>query len=210
MTSWHKKYPEQVHQVSRMVMRIVFLMLALFLNACGGLPAFFDTGGSSSNSHQVYADWPEGWRTFQPAITDREAAKEGLRSFATHDGFGLQIIRLSQRSITDAFKYTKKTLSPDMLPLQVARIIADDIRANPDVVDLIISEMSPATLAGSEAFRLNLNYRSKAGLRRQSIVYGCIDKGLLTLLSFDAPRRHYFSPDLPTFERMKDSVIWIS
>ncbi|MDP9132156.1 MAG: DUF1795 domain-containing protein [Nitrospirota bacterium] len=86
----------------------------------------------------------------------------------------------------------------------------DDVRANPDIVDLKVIENGPAILAGGPAFKLHLTYRSKSGLLRQSVRYGCVDKGMLVTLSFDAPKQYYFSHDLAAFEQMKNSLHWKS
>lgn len=192
--------------------RIVAVMLMLSLGGCVGRSAQLVPVGSQTvlNTDQIEAEWPQGWMTFRPAEKDEEAVKQGLLFMVTRDGFSLQTMRLNKRPLEGEFKHTQKKLSASMLPQEAAAIILDDIRANPDVVDLKIVENGPATLAGSQGFRVNYTYRSKTGLLRQAVTYGCIDKGSLATLGFDAPKRHYFSLDLATFEKVKDTLRWIS
>lgn len=194
------------------LLRIVAGILMLSLGGCVGRSAQLVPAGSQTvlSTDQLEAEWPQGWMTFRPAEKDEEAVKQGLLFMATRDGFGLQTMRLNKRPLDGEFKYTQKKLSATMLPQEVAAIFLDDIRSHPDIVELKIVENGPATLAGSQGFRANYTYRSKSGLLRQAVTYGCIDKGMLITLGFDAPKRHYFSLDLPTFEQVKDTVRWTS
>ena len=89
-------------------------------------------------------------------------------------------------------------------------MLLDDIRSNSSIVDLKILENGPATLAGSQGFKIHYTYRNKSGLLRQSLAYGCLDRGMLTTLTFDAPQRHYFALDLTIFEQVKESLRWKS
>lgn len=194
------------------LIRCVILMLILSLCACIGRQAQWAPAEAqiASSSDQLEAEWPQGWMTLRPAEKDETAAKEGLLLMGTRDGFALQTIRLSKRPLEGEFKYTQKRLAAGMLPQEAAEIVLDDFRANPEIVDLKIIEHGPASLAGSPAFKLSLTYRSKSGLLRQRVRYGCLDKGMLVSLSFDAPKQYYFSHDLDTFERMRNSLHWKS
>jgi hypothetical protein len=162
------------------------------------------------SSDQLETEWPQGWMTLRPAEKDETAAKEGLLLMGTRDGFGLQTIHLSKRPLEAEFKYTQKKLAAGMLPQEAAEIVLDDFRANPEIVDLKIIENGPATLAGNPGFKLSLTYRSKSGLLRQRVRYGCLDKGLLISLSYDAPKQYYFSHDLAVFEQMRNFLRWKS
>lgn len=193
-------------------LRCMPLILLLSLTACMGRQAQWAPAGSqgSLTDDQLEAEWPQGWMTLRPAEKDDASAKEGLLLVATRDGFGLQTIRLSKRPLDGDFKHTQKKLIADMRPQEAAEIVLDDIRANPDIVDLKLIENGPATLAGARAFKLSISYRNKSGLLRQRVQYGSLDKGMLVTISYDAPRQYYFSHDLDTFEHMKSSVRWKS
>ncbi|MCW5798862.1 MAG: hypothetical protein KIT40_10205 [Nitrospira sp.] len=192
--------------------RIVSVLLILSLGGCFRRPAQLLPVGSHTilNTDQLEADWPQGWMSLRPAEKDEEATKQGVLFVVTRDGFNLQSIRLAQRPIEGEFKHTQKKLSARMLPQEAAAILLDDIRSNSSIVDLKIIENGPATLVGSQGFKISYAYRSKSGLLRQSLAYGCLDKGMLTTLTFDAPQRHYFALDLATFEQVKASLRWKS
>ncbi len=209
MTFRHRRYVEQATKESLMLQRIVIFALTLSLASCASLLKSLDRPGPGLSSERVSVEWPQRWRTFRPFPADKNAAAEGLWFSATRDGFGLQLIRLLQRPLDSNFTHTKKKLASGMPPQEAAEIVVDDFRANPNIADLTLIETSSATLAGSEGFRITFGYKDKSGLRRQSVVYGSIDKELLTMLSFDAPQRHYFALDLATFEQVKESLRWL-
>ncbi len=193
-------------------LRILPLILMLSLCACMGRQAQWAPAGSQAvlSDDQLDMEWPQGWMTLRPAEKDAVAVKQGLLLMGTRDGFGLQNMRLHKRALDGEFTHTQKKLSAEMLPQEVAEVILDDLRANPEVVDLNVVDHRPSTVAGVPGFRLTVTYRGKSGLLRQSALYGCTHKGMLVLLSFDAPKRHYFAYDLATFETMKDSLHWKS
>ena len=192
--------------------RLLPLILMLSLCACTGRQAQWSPAGSQAtvSDDQLDMEWPQGWRTLRPAEKDAAAVKQGLLLMGTRDGFGLQNIRLYKRPLDGEFPHTQKKLSAGMLPQEVAEVILDDLRANPEVVDLKVVDQRPSTVAGVSGFKLTVTYRGKSGLLRQSSLYGCIEKSLLVMLSFDAPKRHYFASDLATFETVKDSLHWKS
>lgn len=128
----------------------------------------------------------------------------------SRDGFSLQTMLLTKRPVASEFKHTRKKLSLGLLPQEAAEIVLDNVRANPDIVDLHVVEHAPARLLDTSGFKLNFTYRNKLGLPRQVALYGCIDRGMLVTLSFDAPKQYYFKKDLPVFEKVKDSLRWIS
>jgi hypothetical protein len=184
----------------------------LFISACVGRQAQWTPAGSQTalSSDQLEVDWPQGWMILRPAEKDEAAAKEGLLLIGTRDGISLQAVSLSKRALEAEFKHTQKKLAAGMLPQEAAEIILDDFRANPEIVDLKIVGNGPATIAGSPGFKLSLIYRSKSGLLRQTVRYGCLDKGILVSLSYNAPKQYYFSHDLATFEQMINSLRWKS
>jgi hypothetical protein len=193
-------------------LRILTVILALSLGGCVGRPAKFAPTGAHEifSTDQLEAEWPQEWMTLRPAEKDEAANKEGVLLLLSRDGFTIQTMLLTKRQVEVEFKHTRKTLSAEMLPQEAAEVVLDNVRANPDAVDLHIVENSPATLAGAPGFKLNFTYRGKSGLQRQSVLYGCLDKGMLVTLSFDAPKRHYFPKDLPALEKVKETLRWKS
>ena len=191
-----------------------FLSLILILSISGCLPrqAKFAPVGAEEQlpTDQIWADWPLEWMTFRPAEGDEEADKEGMVLLLSKDGFNLQTIKLIKRPLEKEFKDTRKKLINGMLPQEVAEVVLDNVRANPQVVELHIIENGPAIVAGTPGFKLTYTYREKSGLPRQATLYGTLDRDQLVTLSFDAIQRYYFQKDLATFEKTKDSLRWKS
>lgn len=192
--------------------RIVAVVLALSLSGCIGRQAKFAPVGTHDilSTDQIEAEWPLEWMTLRPAEKDEEANKEGILLWLSRDGFTIQTMLLTKRRVEAEFKHTRKKLSAGMLPQEAAEVVLDNVRANPDAVDFRIIENAPATLVGAPGFKLNFTYRGNSGLQRQSVLYGCLDKGMLVTLSLDAPKRHYFQKDLPALEKVKATLRWIS
>jgi hypothetical protein len=158
----------------------------------------------------IEVEWPQAWMKFTPADSDENAKKEGWLLTVTRDGVGLQAMILKKRPIEQGFNNTKKKAAPGVLPQELAELVLDDMRANPNFVDLQVVENSPSTLDGVPGYKVIIRYRNKAGLPRQAVYYGCVEKGLLYTLIYDAPQRHYYALDLATFEAVKNSFKWKS
>jgi hypothetical protein len=196
-----------------MTAHYLFILILIFsIGGCIPRQAKFAPVGGEEQlpTDQIWADWPSEWMTFRPAEKDEDAKKEGTLLLLFKDGFNLQTITLSKRSLVGEFKHTRKKLTTSMLPQEAAEIVLDNIRANPQVFDLNVIENGPAIIAETPGFKLSYTYRDKSGLTRQATIYGTLDRDMLVTLSFDAVKRHYFQKDLATFEKVKDSLRWKS
>jgi hypothetical protein len=196
-----------------MTIRYFFIFLLIFsIGGCIPRQAKFAPVGAEEQlpTDQVWVDWPSEWMTFRPAEKDEDANKEGTLILLSKDGFNLQTMKLTKRSLGMEFKYTQKKLTTGILPQEAAEIVLDNVKANPQIVDLHIMENGPAIVAGTPGFKLNFTYQEKSGLTRQSIIYGTLDRDMLVMLSYDAVKRHYFQKDVATFEKAKDSLRWKS
>ncbi|HEU4684989.1 MAG TPA: hypothetical protein VFS39_10860 [Nitrospira sp.] len=196
-------------------MTLVRILLALSLLSVAGClprPAKLAPVGAHEilPSDQIEVEWPLEWMTFRPTENDDNAKKEGIVLLLSRDGFSLQTIRLTKQAAGADFKYTQKKLSTGMLPQEVAELTLDNIRANPEVIDLSVIESAPATVLGAPGFKLRYTYRGKTGLTREVGMYGCLDRDMLVILSLDAPRRYYFEKDWPVLDKVKDSLRWQS
>lgn len=189
---------------------LVTVLLVFMLTACVGRQAKWSAIGGKEliENEPIAVEWPQGWMKFTPAEANESAQKEGLIFIATRDGVGLQAITFKRRTLDQGFIYTTKKANPGMLPHELAEIMLDDLQADPDLIDLQVVENSPSTLDGVPGYKLVVRYRTKAGLPKQTVYYGCLEKGLLYSLIYDAPQRHYYALDLPTFESVKKSFTW--
>lgn len=190
------------------IVRCIPVIVVLFLCACVEKQSQWAPAGAHEvlPTDQVIADWPQGWMIYRPIQSDELAVKDGVLLDATRDGFDLQTIRLIRRPFDAALSHTPQKLSEGMIPEEAAKVVLEEIRADPALLDLRVIDNAPAMLAGASGFRLHFNYRDKSGLPRQALVYGCIDNGDLIILSYMAPRRHYFAQDLATFEAVRKSL----
>jgi hypothetical protein len=189
---------------------VVVALSMSMLTACAGRQASWSPVGGAQviENEGIEVEWPQDWMKFTPAEADENAKKEGWLLTITRDGMGLQSIILKKRSIDHGFSHTQKKATPGMLPQELAELVLDDIRANPNLIDPQLVETSPSTFDGVPGYKVVVRYRNKAGLSKQAVQYGCIEKGLLYTLTYDAPQRHYYALDLPTFEAVKNSFKW--
>ncbi|MEX2964122.1 hypothetical protein [Microbulbifer sp. TYP-18] len=67
-----------------------------------------------------------------------------------------------------------------------------------------INELSltPATVAGEPAFRMELNFANPQGVTFNVLAYGFIKDGNFYELMFQAPRVHFYNESLAEFEAM--------
>jgi hypothetical protein len=190
---------------------LVTVVLSMsMLTACARPQATWSMVGGSEiiENEGIEIEWPQDWMKLTPAESNEYAKKEGWILTVTRDGMDLQSIILKKRPMDQGFTNTQKKAVPGMLPQELAELVLDDMRANPNVLDLQLVETSPSAFDGIPGYKIVVRYRNKAGLPRQAVQYGCIEKGLLYTLIYDAPQRHYYALDLPTFEAVKSSFKW--
>lgn len=180
------------------------------LAACAGRPATWSMVGGMQliENEPIEVEWPQSWMKFTPAESDENAKKEGWILTVTRDGVGLQAITLKKRPIDQGFTHTHKKAVLGMPPQELVELVLDDMQANPNFMDVHLVENSPSTFDGVPGYKVVVRYHNKAGLPRQTVNYGCIEKGFLYTLIYDAPQRHYYTLDLPTFEAVKSSFKW--
>lgn|SRR5512135_270577 len=189
---------------------LVAMLSMSILAACAGHQGDWSVVGGPQviENEGIEVEWPRGWMKFTAARSNEQASKEGWLLTVTRDGVNLQAMILKKRTIEQGFTNTQKKAAPKISPHELAELVLDDLRANPHFNDIQVVEDSPTTLDGDPGYKMVIRYRSKAGLPRQAVHYGCIHTGLVYMLSYDAPQRHYYALDLPTFEAVKNSLKW--
>ena len=195
-----------------MKLLLIAVLSTCMLTACVGRQAKWSMVGGTQvvENEPIEVEWPQAWMKLTPAEADESAKKEGLILILTRDGIELQAITLKRRALEQGFIYTGKKANSGMLPQELAEIVVDDLRANPNFIDLQVVGNSPTTLDGVPGYKLVVQFRNKAGLPKEAVYYGCLVKGSLYILIYEAPQRHYFPLDLPTFEAVKSSFKWKS
>jgi len=170
------------------------LALCLFVFVLGGCAAWRPVDGPLRS--QTYSvEVPDGWMRFDT----------GSYVMVSRDGPFLQYVLVQERPLDQPFRHTRKTFNPAMLPLEAARIVIDDLKADPALAGFEILDNGPAVIDGREGFRLVFRYRNSSGLRLQTAYYGLIHESCFYSLRYTSAQRHYFEKDRATFEAIRDS-----
>ena len=177
-------------------------------------------GKYTASGGDFEVEFPQGWRKHEIAFDNDRASimmLEDLRKQRelksdivriTRDGLMLQRIAIGKLTIDTELSHTKKRFIKESLPQEVAELILDDFRSNPELQNQQLIENSPAKIAGYPGFKLVYSYQTKKGLAVKVVYYGLIlavPTPAIYYLVYEAPERHYFAKDLPTFERLKET-----
>jgi hypothetical protein len=154
-------------------------------------------GGTYENSAQNFkAEFPKGWRKFN-------LSKDEV--LITKDGFSLQFIRISRSPIEKQLRYTEKKFTKEMLPQEVAEIVIQNFRSNPNVMNQDILANNPAKIGGYPGFNIVVSFQTTNGLTKQSNVYGFLSGDSYYEILYEAPKRYYFAKFQSDFERVKET-----
>lgn len=143
---------------------------------------------------------PDGWMRFD---TDAYV-------MISRDGPFLQYVLLQERPLRQPFRHTRKTFSPEMLAPDAARIVIDDLQADPALSDFEILSNEPAVIDEQEGFKLVFRYHNRNGLPLQTVYYGFIRAPFYYSLRYTSVERHYFQKDLAVFEGIRSSFKYVS
>ncbi len=165
------------------------IVLCLSLAGCSNWKSAEGTYASQEANYAVI--FPAGWKV---------ALAEDTAGVFTRDGLALQEIRIDRLSITRQLPNTKKTITPSMLPQEVAEVVVDDISMDFSKGNKRVTENVPDSIGGRPGFRIAFEYRTESGLKKLSIVRGMVAGKSLYLVRYDAPARHYYAKDLPVYE----------
>ncbi len=176
-------------------MKCSLFLYALLLTILSACAQWEMVGGKYfSNEENFEVDLPNGWRKsniIQDALS------------ITRDGMYLQLIWIARVNVEKEPPYTKKKLSKDMLPQEVAELVIDDFRSNQTLSNLQISKNSPELVGGYPGFKLIYSYRTREGLRKKGIYYGILLGNWYYYLYYEAPTRYYFPKDQAVFKNVK-------
>ena len=180
----------------------ILLGCLLLLSGCGSVPPWVPVNGVySPDTHEFVVELPAGWRHSTVVIKKDPTLLRAL----TREGFSLQTITILKRLVSSDWPNTRKKVTPGMLPQEVAEVFLDNFRANPTLTHQQVLDQGPATLGGRPGFLVHYAYRVRSGLMKQGLCYGAVIDGALYALLYEAPTRHYFARDLPTFDTLKES-----
>ena len=159
--------------------KILVVVAALLVAGCAH---WVKTEGSFvSDSENFAVDLPIGWMR----------SNNDKLLLMTKDGIYLQRIVISRINLSDEkqFSATKKRVTKEMLPQEVADVVADNALSETGYTFEKVEESAPATVAGKPGFRLQFTYATKDGLRYRSICYGIVSGDHLYRIMYFAPAR---------------------
>jgi hypothetical protein len=185
-------------------MVIAVLFFALIIAAHGAASA--EEGETTISLEGFSFVLPDKWsvpKEEQPR--GRRKNKERI-VLITRDGIPLNNVVFNKRLGTAEFDYTKRRLSPDMMPQEMAGVVLNDFELNKDMKNLRVIENKPSTIAGLPGFRLVFSYRREGTLQYQCVYYGFKKEDMYYNVLFAAPKRHYFNANAGTFEQIIKSL----
>lgn len=177
---------------------LIPLFAAAFFVLVGCQVVQWKTGGTSytAKDGDFTVTVPEGWiYAEQPAG----------HIIGTRDGLLLQRLVVEKRELKEPLRVSKRVLTANLTPLELADAVIDDMRADRGMLGMEVVENQPATLGEQQGFRLRFNFHTADKLRGSEVIFGCIKGQHLYLLVFVAPARHYFPRDLAAFEETAKS-----
>lgn len=140
-------------------------------------------GAAAAEEFNFSIDMPEAWWR----------VKNDNFLVITKDGAFKHYILVQERPLLQPFTNTGKSLQSDYLPSEAARVIADELSADPNLTGLQMIENIPATVAGRRGFRLTFLYTDPAGMVFKTVYYGCIKGDHFYNLRYSASDKAYFS-----------------
>jgi len=172
-------------------MKKLLIVLALLVTAACG-PWLRVEGPFTSEALNFRVDLPQGWMQ----------QNTGKYLLITRDGVLLQRIVAMRINLADEkqFTHTKKRVTAEMLPQEVAEVVIDNFQSNAENLNFEVEENAPAAVAGKHGFKVRFSYRTKEGLKYRCVYYGVLAGDSLYEIFYLAPQRYYYDKDLKTFE----------
>ena len=113
---------------------------------------------------------------------------------------------------TALFREVNKTTAPlprfskTMLLPDVAQLFESSYRVALGTSLMTIDSIEPATFAGNQGFKFSYSFAVQDEVRRKGEARGAIIGGKLYMITYEAPRIHYFDRDLESFRKIADSA----
>jgi hypothetical protein len=128
----------------------------------------------------------------------------GLDDLSFYGGIAKGKPLLRQR---DKKKDPLPKFDPAMLPTDIAEWFENSARIALNSAVFEVGAVRPATLAGARGIEMDFTYATEGdNLERQGIARAAVIGGKLYVISFDAPKIHYFAAGLPTARAIMDTA----
>lgn len=170
------------------------VLMVCFLAGCG---TWSTVGGDyKDGSMNLTVVFPMQWHRLKNT-TDQVVI--------TRDGLPLQQIRVARFGLDKELPNTKKKVTREMLPQEVAEILIDDLNSDFDLANKQILENIPETIDGFSGFKFAYTFQTNSGLKKKAIAYGFVAGNWVYIISYVAPVRYYFGKDIQTFEKVRET-----
>lgn len=174
----------------------ICVTLLLIFTGCAGP---WQSAPRQFSVSQWSIDSPEGWMHLSTGDSD----------MFSKDGPYLEYILIQSRPLERGFRHTRQRLNAKMLPHEAAQLITNDMRIDPRIRQFRLLTSEPAMVGGHLGFRLLYRYQDQNGVDLKTIHYGVVLPEAYFNLRYTATDRHYFDSELPTFNKVVESLRFI-
>lgn len=98
-------------------------------------------------------------------------------------------------------KFSKTMLAPD-----IAQLFESSYRIALNTPLMTIETIEPAPFAGAQGFRFTYSFSATDEVKRKGEARGAIIGDKLFMVTFEAPRIHYYDRDLGSFQKIAESA----
>jgi hypothetical protein len=98
-------------------------------------------------------------------------------------------------------KFSKTMLAPD-----IATLLESSYRVALGTSLMQIESIEPATFAGTQGFQFTYSFAVQDEVKRRGIARGAVIGDKLFLVTYEAPRIHYFERDKDSFDKIASSA----
>lgn len=174
---------------------ILILICICILHISNGCATLWKAGSGEIETEHWAVEIPKDWMRLETG---------DYQMFSKYGPY-LQYFLIQTRLLDRPFLRSKGKMVPDMLPHEAAQTLIDDLRADPGIRRLEVTENRPVLVNGHMGFKLCYCYQDALGVTKQTHLYGMISKPYFISLRYTAARRHYFDENLADFERVLKS-----
>jgi hypothetical protein len=152
-------------------------------------------------------------------VTPDQAWNKGARPGRLSEAWTLDGLSINELTFyggildnTTLFREVNKTTAPlprfskTMLAPDVVQWFESSYRIAGHTSLMAIDSVEPATFAGNQGFKFTYSFALQDEVKRKGEARGAIIGGKLYMITFEAPRIHYFDRDLASFYKIADSA----
>ena len=176
---------------------LIAVLLVSLLTGCFKLPwALTPETEYIATEHNMAMTLPQGWM-----LSSRDDVV-----LLTRDGVLLQYVVVETIHVDNDLTNTKKHFKRNMLPLEQAEVILDNMSTSDNYTGFKVTKKAPAKVAGHQAFSAEYRFKDEDGLVYNGVMYGFMQNDWFYGVYYVAPKRHYFPRDKAKFEKLIKSI----